>query len=72
MAIECKINALSLVDSPSAMAALAKNFKVFRGHYPNGDNVVVSSDIETPFERVVDGVRCLYMNVHALIEKIGI
>lgn len=66
-AIECKFNV-----SPEDLAAtnLGKNFVVFRGLYPEGENFVVSSNIDTPFKRRHEDLTIHFVNAKDLIKKL--
>ena len=46
-------------------------WRVFRNHYPEGDNYVVAHDVERPLERDVSGVRLTVVNPADLVARIG-
>ncbi|MBA2306724.1 ATP-binding protein [Candidatus Dependentiae bacterium] len=66
-AIECKFN--SFPDTLS-ITEIGKNFEAFRKHYPNGDNIVVSSNIDTSFTRRYKDLTIFFMNKCDLIKKL--
>ena len=59
IAIECKWRAGQF--SPKAI-------KSFRKHYPEGKNIVVSSDIDTPFERHYEDLKVIFTGLGKLTE----
>jgi uncharacterized protein len=68
--IECKFNSLQLNSSKSAITTIVKNIEAFRYHYPKGENFIVSSDIDTSFERNYSGVRISFVNARDLIKNL--
>lgn len=60
-AIECKW---------SANALDVRNLRVFRSHYPAGDNYVVASDVERPLEREISGVKLMVVGLEDLVHRI--
>jgi predicted AAA+ superfamily ATPase len=66
-AIECKFSGLTLDMSRSASASAANNFKAFRRHYPQGENYVVSNDINVSFKRRIDDIEISFVNLPDLI-----
>ncbi len=66
-AIECKF--LTSHEELS-MPVLKKNFEAFRAIYPEGENFIVSSNIDTSFKRTHDGVTINFVNTKELIEKL--
>lgn len=64
-AIECKF---SVLPDDSGLAAIGKNFEVFRGHYPIGDNLVVASNIDMPFKRKYKDLTITFVNTQDLIK----
>ncbi len=69
-AIECKFKIGGAKMSQSMIAGITKNIKVFRNHYPEGLNIVVAHDIDTPFMRELDGVTLTFVNPQELIKKL--
>lgn len=67
-AIECKF--LTQQDD-SALAAIGKNFEVFRSHYPQGENFVVASNIDTPIKRRYADLSISFVNAQDLINGLG-
>ncbi len=61
VAIECKWSA-SEFD--------AVNIRAFRRQYPNGNNFVVSHDVERPFSHAYDGVKVKFVGLADLIKAI--
>lgn len=61
IAIECKWSA-SAFDS--------SNVKAFRNAYPNGDNYVVSSDVEHPYKQRYDSVIIEFVSLEGLINNL--
>ncbi|MBA3751211.1 ATP-binding protein [Candidatus Dependentiae bacterium] len=66
-AIECKFN-----SSPddARFTDTGKNFEAFRTHYPTGDNIVVSHNIDTPFTRRYKNITIVFVNSKDLIKKL--
>jgi len=66
-AIECKFTA-----SPDelTLASLAKNFEAFRNLYPEGENFVVASNIDTSFKRNYDGLTISFVSAADLVKKL--
>lgn len=66
-AIECKF----LVKQDNAsLASLARNFEAFRGHYPQGENFVVASNIDMPFKRRCGDLSISFVSSQDLIKGI--
>lgn len=63
-AIECKFTILKNVSS------ITKNFLAFRHHYPKGENFVVASDIDEPFQRTYDDLTVTFVNTKDLIKRL--
>jgi len=57
MAIECKWKAAKF--DPAAL-------RVFRRRYPQGDNLVISSDIDRPYEKNLGGFKILFTGINTL------
>lgn len=57
VAVECKWSAAGL--SPAALVA-------FRGHYPDGENVIVCADVRAPFERRQGSLRLRFCGIAGL------
>jgi predicted AAA+ superfamily ATPase len=66
-AIECKF--LTGQDD-STLASLAKNFEAFRHHYPQGENLVVASNIDTSIKRHCNDLPISFVSAHDLIKEI--
>ena len=69
-AIECKFNSSSEDSIQVSLASLAKNFEVFRAHYPEGDNFIVSHNIDTSFKRKYKDITIHFVNVKGLIKNL--
>lgn len=63
LAVECKWRAEEFE---------AKNLQVFRGEYPEGDNIVVSHDVDTPYKRTYGAVTVHFENLHGLRKRITV
>jgi predicted AAA+ superfamily ATPase len=48
----------------------ASNLRVFRNHYPEGDNYVVAHDVDRPLEREISGVRLHIVSPADLIARL--
>jgi hypothetical protein len=48
-----------------------KNMNAFRHHYPQGQNFVVSSDIDIPFERRVGDLVLTFVNTKELARRLA-
>ncbi len=66
-AIECKVT--SSPDDAS-LAGIGKNFEAFRNNYPEGDNIVVSRNIDSPFTRRYKNLTLYFVNEKDLIKKV--
>jgi len=69
-AIECKFNSSSEDSIQVSLASLAKNFEVFRTHYPDGDNFIVSHNTDTSFKRKYKDITIHFVNVKDLIKNL--
>ena len=69
-AIECKFTSASLSKSRSNNTALSTNIEAFRRHYPQGKNYIVSSDVDTPFERLYGDTHFHFVNPSDLIKAL--
>lgn len=67
-AIECKFN-VSADDAVSS--SIAKNFEVFRSFYPDGDNLVVASNIDIPYTRKYNDLTITFLNIKDLISRLA-
>jgi predicted AAA+ superfamily ATPase len=67
-AIECKFN--SSADE-SVSTNIGKNFEAFRNHYPDGDNFVVSNNIDRPFKRRYKELTISFVNAEGLIRDLN-
>lgn len=48
------------------------NIKAFRRQYPEGENIVVSQDIDKPFKKTFPPLSVNFMDLHTLINKINL
>lgn len=64
-AIECKFS------STANDASIEKNFSAFRYHYPDGENFVVSNNIDTSFKKRFNGLTITFVNAQDLISKLN-
>lgn len=69
-AIECKFNSLPDELTATNIGKVGKNFEAFRGHYPDGDNFVVSNNIDTSFIRKYKDLTITFVNAKDLIGKL--
>lgn len=68
IAIECKFNSSS---NDLVSASVGKNFEAFRNHYPNGDNFIVSHNIDTPFTRSYKDLTISFVGAKDLIKHLS-
>lgn len=66
--IECKFSALRATNDNALLAGIAKNVAAFRRHYPTGKNLVVASDVDTPFTRSYENITLSFVNAQKLTE----
>ena len=66
-AIECKFT--SMIDD-TTLSRIGKNFEAFRKLYPDGDNFVVSSNVDIPFNREYKGLSITFASMQELIARI--
>lgn len=69
-AVECKFSSASDNLSKSMLKKVIQNLEAFRSNYPEGDNFVVASDIDRPFERRYGDVNIHFVNPKSLITAI--
>lgn len=69
-AIECKFNTSHNELIKVSLNSLAKNFEIFRSHYPEGDNFIVSHNIDTPFKRTYKDLTIHFVNPKKLIKQL--
>ncbi len=69
-AIECKFNSDSDDSLASGISSISKNFEAFRELYPDGENLVVSYNIDTPFTRKYKNLMITFMNTRDLVKKL--
>lgn len=69
-AIECKFNSTSDELTATTIGRIGKNFEAFRELYPNGENYVVSSNIDTSFSRKHNGLIITFVSTKYLIKKL--
>jgi len=62
VAIECKW---------SASGFDARNLRVFRHQYPEGENWLVAEDVDRPYERTIDDMRVEFMGIGDLADRLG-
>lgn len=65
-AIECKFSSVE----DAALAPIYKNFTAFRQLYPDGENFVVSYNIDTPFQRRHNGLTISFVNWQHLVKSL--
>lgn len=66
VAIECKFT-----KGQDQLADIGKNIEAFRNIYPQGENFVVSSDIDTSFKRNYSGLTITFVNPKDLIKRLN-
>jgi len=66
-AIECKFNSFS---EDLLSSGIIKNFEAFRSHYPEGDNFIVSHNIDTPYTRKHKELSIHFVHPRDLIKKL--
>jgi len=66
-AIECKFNSL---PSDNLSTDVGKNFETFRELYPEGQNLVVSHNIDTSFQKKYNNLTITFVNTKDLIKKL--
>ncbi len=66
-AIECKFN---IPKDTVSITKIGKNFEAFRSMYPDGENLVVASNITTTFKRQYKGLTITFLNAKSLIKKL--
>lgn len=59
--IECKWSASKFEPS---------NLKIFRGHYPKGENFVVATDVDRSYQRDYDGIKVSFVSLQGLLESL--
>jgi predicted AAA+ superfamily ATPase len=69
-AIECKVTSISTDKDRAAFKAMVNNFAAFRAVYPNGNNYVVASDIQVPFDRSYEGLKISFVSPSILIKLV--
>lgn len=69
-AIECKFNSDSDDSLASGISSISKNFEAFRELYPDGENLVVSHNIDTPFTRKYKNLMITFVNTRDLVKKL--
>ncbi|KKQ33161.1 MAG: hypothetical protein US49_C0002G0056 [candidate division TM6 bacterium GW2011_GWF2_37_49] len=67
-AIECKFLAQ---QDDSMLASVAKNFQAFRRSYPEGDNFVVASNVDTSIKRRYADLNISFVDAKGLINSIS-
>lgn len=67
VAIECKFNS---APTDLVSSSLGKNFEAFRSQYPDGDNYVVSSTIDTPIKKRYKDMTIVFVNAKGLIKQL--
>ena len=66
-AIECKFTSSFENDLPTKTL---KNFEAFRSHYPEGENFIVASTIDTPFSRRYKDLIISFVSTNELIKRL--
>ena len=66
-AIECKFNSYS---DDILSGSIGKNFEAFRSLYPDGDNLVVSNNIDTSFKKQYKDLTITFVSAKDLIMKL--
>jgi len=69
--IECKFSTLQANSSQSMITNIGKNIEAFRQYYPHGENFIVASDVEIPFERSYEDITLSFINTKDLIKKLS-
>ena len=69
-AVECKFSGLHADLGVSKMHNSAENLVAFRRQYPQGDNFVVSSSIDIPFQREYRDITLTFVNAEDLIKHL--
>lgn len=62
--IECKFSSLNLDK-------IEKNFEAFRKSYPEGENYIVTSDINKSFTKKHEGITLIFLNYKELISRLS-
>ncbi len=73
-AIECKFSSLlddSDLTKPAFAGNLVRNFTAFRRLYPQGENFVVASNIDTSFKRRYENLTISFVSAKDLINKLA-
>lgn len=65
IAIECKYNSKA---GDSLPIDIERNFEAFRNEHPNGENYVVSNNIDVPFQKQHKDLTILFVNAKDLIK----
>jgi uncharacterized protein len=65
IAIECKYNSFA---SDTLPRDIEKNFEAFRTEYPDGENYIVSNNIDIPFKKQHKELTILFVNAKDLIK----
>lgn len=68
--IECKFSSAAILSNPSKIIETSKNIQVFRALYPGDKNFIVSSDIDMPISKEVNGQKITFVNHKHLVEMI--
>ena len=71
----CKRNSLTALEckfmgSQEDITSFGRNLTAFRHHYPEGDNFLVASTIDTSFQRPYKGLTITFVNPQKLIQMI--
>lgn len=66
-AIECKLT--SFIDD-MALAKIGKNFEAFRKLYPDGENLIVASNIDRSFQKKYGEIVLNFVSVQEFIERL--
>lgn len=68
--IECKFSYAQNDLGKSMIGSIGKNVEAFRKHYPKGENFVVATDIDMPFERRYEDITLSFVSAKELIERL--
>lgn len=71
IAIECKFSSAETSMGQSMLTGIGMNMQTFRAAYPLGENIVVASDIEEPFERRFGDISISFVNTQELIKRLS-
>ena len=64
-AIECKLSSLR-----TDVESIVQNIAALRRYYPDGENLVVASDVDASFTRQHDGIKLTFVSAQGLIKRL--